>query len=354
MKNLNVLTGLNSTGKSSVIQSLVLLHQSLLENSLSMKSLVLNGDFISLGTPSDLIDKLYGNKELSISLETKGNVKIDWVFKSNGKSLVCENQNSEICRVDDEFFALLTELHYISADRLGPRETYQTNWPDKFSSVGPRGERTLWFIQQNENYEISETLKCKDTPQPQLPRQIEAWMKIFFPGSSFEIQPIQGTNLASFGVRTSDMTNFHRPQNVGFGFSYTLPIVTACLGAKKGQVVLVENPEAHLHPAAQSRMGEFLALVADSGVQVIIETHSDHVINGIRKAVKSHNIDRKDVAINYFSHRNEMISVDEKAGSNKDTEQHIVIPVYENGEIRDWPKGFFDQFDDDLGFLVEW
>ena len=76
-----------------------------------------------------------------------------------------------------------------------------------------------------------------------------------------------------------------RAPNAGFGISYALPIVVAALRAAAGGLLLVENPEAHLHPAGQSRIGGFLARVAADGVQVFVETHSDHVLNGIRVAV---------------------------------------------------------------------
>ena len=64
---------------------------------------------------------------------------------------------------------------------------------------------------------------------------------------------------------------------------------------------MVENPEAHLHPSAQAAMGEFLAISAASGIQVILETHSDHVLNGIRRAVKKGLITHHDVAIHFFT-----------------------------------------------------
>ena len=75
-----------------------------------------------------------------------------------------------------------------------------------------------------------------------------------------------------------------RPTNMGFGVSYALPVITAGLLAPAGSLLVVENPEAHLHPAGQSRVGRFLAHLAASGVQVVAETHSDHVLNGVRLA----------------------------------------------------------------------
>lgn len=84
-----------------------------------------------------------------------------------------------------------------------------------------------------------------------------------------------GNSLAEHGVL---------PTLTGFGISYILPIVTMGLWCtcEKNCVLIVENPEAHLHPSAQSNIGKFLELVSSGGVQVIIETHSEHVIDGVR------------------------------------------------------------------------
>src|SRR5438046_1441121 len=79
----------------------------------------------------------------------------------------------------------------------------------------------------------------------------------------------------------------YRPTNVGFGITYALPIVVSILSARPGSLVIIENPEAHLHPRGQVRMGELLSLASTAGIQVLIETHSDHVLNGIRLAVRA-------------------------------------------------------------------
>ena len=83
------------------------------------------------------------------------------------------------------------------------------------------------------------------------------------------MQPVPQTNMVTLGLRTSGETGFHRPINVGFGLTQVLPIIVAALAAKEGDLLLIENPEVHLHPAGQAMMGEFLAEVAAAGVQVL-------------------------------------------------------------------------------------
>jgi predicted ATPase len=128
--------------------------------------------------------------------------------------------------------------------------------------------------------------------------------------------------------------------NLGFGISYILPIIATGLTAKAGCYFVVENPEAHLHPSAQSRIGRFLAMVASSGVNVIIETHSDHLVNGIQIGVAEKKINNEAVTINYFSHKEKSIQPDVQP-----------ISITDKGELSDWPSGFFDQTQIDFAEL---
>jgi predicted ATPase len=127
-----------------------------------------------------------------------------------------------------------------------------------------------------------------------------------------------------------------RPPNMGFGVSYALPIIVAGLLAPEGGLFIVENPEAHLHPAGQSKIGRFLGRLAGSGVQVIVETHSDHVLNGIRlAAVDERTVGPSEVIVHYF-----------------DGAEPVSIEMTERGGLSKWPNGFFDQLENDLGGLA--
>src|SRR5690606_42119683 len=86
--------------------------------------------------------------------------------------------------------------------------------------------------------------------------------------------------------RTYVRTNRFKAENAGFGITYTLPLVTALLSSKPGALLIIENPESHIHPKGQAKLVELIALVAQNDVQIIIETHSDRVVNGIRVGIK--------------------------------------------------------------------
>ena len=371
---LTLLTGTNATGKSTVLQSLALLHQTTVESEWS-KTLILNASMLSLGTASDLIDQITGQREFKIGLQSEAweclwtmeaqdrqslSVpirRIAWREKEHWENVMINVQeNGERLRYllpatileksihAKQLATMLSGLTYISADRLGPRETYPLSTPDQHQTVGSRGELTPWFLYQFADKRPPEELILPDFP-PTLQRQTEAWMKAFFPGTTLMLEPVKGANLITLGIRTHDATNFHRPQNVGYGLSYVLPIITACLGVNRGDVIMVENPEAHLHPSGQAAMGEFLAKSAAAGCQIIIETHSDHILNGIRRSIKKGILRHEQAAIHFFMPREE---------EHQEVSQVFSPLIDQNGNLDQWPAGFFDQFDQDTAFLIGW
>ncbi len=362
MAPLTVLAGENSSGKSTVLQSLALMHQAFSEAPFG-DALPLNGQTISLGKCEDIINRQHGRDAIAIGLvPSHGEYKADFITNNRqatefefskgtwwrhrgGRGEKMEKPFKPADRIWlgwNAFNRVMKEITYISADRSGPREIHSIEGSRQYRNVGPRGERTIWFLSEFEDLKVLSTLRKTDF-SPRLIRQVEAWMKDIFPGFQMELIPVKRTNLATVGFLTSSSTGYLRPQNIGFGLSYTLPIFTACLGAKKGKTILVENPESNLHPRGQSAIGEFLARVAASGVQVILETHSDHVLNGVRKAVKREHLSNKDVCIQFFTPSGD-------SGIPK-----VYNPeIDKSGNLSDWPDGFFDQFDKDLEALTDW
>jgi predicted ATPase len=373
---LTLLSGLNASGKSTTMQALSLLHQTAVESEWNT-TLILNGSTIALGAAGDVIDKISGRKDFRIGVQAD-TFECFWTMRAEGRQelsvpistidwreapdwqqvtvdvsaqdkqeriyhLLPENiwQASEKAQ---QLSSLLIRLAYISADRIGPRETYEATTPDQQTNVGMRGEFTAWFLHYFAEQQPMDGLRFKDTP-PTLQRQAEAWMNYFFPGCHFMVQPVERANLVTLSLRTSEESDYHRPQNVGYGLTHVLPIVTACLGAEQGDVLLIENPESHLHPAGQSEMGRFLARTAAAGAQVILETHSDHVLNGVRRAVKEQIVAPDSVAIHFFKQRI----------GNGGADAQIQSPLIDaNGTIDSWPEGFFDQFDKDTSELIDW
>jgi predicted ATPase len=208
--------------------------------------------------------------------------------------------------------------------------------------IGVHGEYTAQALALRETAQVRESLRhssTKDRGVITLRTQVESW-------ASEIIRPIQITAQWPAGI-TASLIRFQepglftgqiRPANIGFGFSCTLPIIVAGLLLPAGGVLIVENPEAHLHPAGQSRLGRFLARVAGSGGQVIVETHSDHLINGIRLGVADERVLGAEHTIIHFFN---------ETGRGEPTP----ILLTKNGGLDRWPVGFFDQIERDLGEL---
>ena len=355
LRSLTLLAGTNASGKSSVLQALVLLHQTMREHEWSLR-LMLNGKSVQLGTVYDILDQVYGRRECEIGL-VDGEIPYKWMFTGERTEMsmavkrVVANGVSEDHPTQLRYLLLpnttpslaerLKNLTYLTAERIGPRETYNIDDPQVAPVVGPSGEDAVSVLYARRDEHVCEALTLPDASSRSL-QQVEARMRTFFPGCRLEVQTVPYANAVTLGLRTSDDTNFHRPIHAGFGITQILPIVIAALAAKPEDLLLIENPEVHLHPAGQAQMGQFLAKVAHSGIQVILETHSDHILNGVRRAVKEGILSANQVAIHFFRPRS-------------DNGSQVVSPVLDStGNIDTWPDGFFDQFDKDMNHFAGW
>lgn len=353
--HLTLLSGANASGKSSVLQALVLLHQTMREHEWSTR-LMLNGEAIKLGTVSDVVDKVHGRRGLEIGV-IDDKQTYSWIFIGERSELsmavdrvtvgqeAIEQPESLRHLLSPETVASLANrlknLTYITAERIGPREVYALEDRQIASVVGPAGEHAVSVLHWGRDEPVLDGLVIQDVINKRL-HQVEARMRMFFPGCGLEVQQVPKVNAVTLGLRTSDATDFHRPIHVGFGLTQVLPIVIAALSAAEEDILLIENPEVHLHPAGQALMGQFLAEVASAGVQVIVETHSDHVLNGIRRFVKSGQIHPEQVALHFFRPR------------SVDMAQAVSPQMDASGNVDIWPDGFFDQFDKDMNHFAGW
>ncbi|NER22737.1 MAG: DUF3696 domain-containing protein [Symploca sp. SIO1C2] len=224
------------------------------------------------------------------------------------------------------------KIHYISADRIGPQEFYRKSTLTKFPNVGSKGELTANLLHKNKDHLVNEQL-CLGEDAKTLATQTEEWLNQIFDGGKVEITSSE-SNILELMFNTSSSKDRFRPANVGFGYHCVLPIVVSGLMAKPGEILIVENPEAHLHPKAQSRLAKFLAKVSSCGVQVFIESHSDHILNALRISVLDKMLNPENLKILYFQ--------------NKAESPVVEITVQPDGSIEEWPEGFFDQMDKDF------
>ena len=231
-------------------------------------------------------------------------------------------------------------LFFLSAERQGPRIISVLH--DTVShSVGNTGQNTSYILGEMDkqqkldpNFQLPKDLKISAIDR--FSANCEEWLDFIVPGTRIQYGVDMERNFTTLMVKNQG--EFHLPVATGFGITYVLPVIIALLTSKSGDLLLLENPEAHIHPAGQRWLGELIALACAGGVQIMVETHSDHVINGIRLAVKKNKIHPESTGIFFFYK-------DEK----EDYKHKVILPTIDrDGRIDIWPEGFLDEGDNAL------
>ncbi len=333
LTQVNVLSGINGAGKSSFIQSLLLTKLAQPPST----HVALNGPYeLCLGQALDVAR----GQQVQLKLTNSESVSGQWVLEAEDDTDLTLTVVEASAAVPE-----LTHLTYLQAERLGPRDFLRLDSrPDDELNVGVRGEFVAQVLSTKDRRFNVEPTRCRrpDEVGTTLSKQVEAWLQDLVPGIELRTEAFPDLSAATVRLRQSGLaTEWLRAQNLGFGVSYVLPILVAGLVAPTGSLLIVENPEAHLHPQGQSQIAQFLARVAAAGVQVVIETHSDHVINGLRlAAISDHPLRREQVTILHFSHGEEQPDVQS-------------IRLTERGSLTVIPEGFFDQSEKDLAAILE-
>lgn len=359
--SLTLLTGLNGAGKSSVLQGLLLLRQSFQQGLLSTGRLALNGDLVQLGTAQDA---LFGDAEeerIGFDLIAGEADRQSWTFLYDRDADVLATEGGaaprmpasaapDVSNAPHRTNLFSDSFQYLCAERVGPRASFATSdfLVRERRQLGTRGELTAHFLSTfgKQQHVAPGPLLRSDAPSDDLLSQVEAWLDFISPGTRIQLTSHRAMDAVQLGyqfVSGPELTDIYRPTNVGFGLTYTLPILVAVLSAAPGALLLLENPEAHLHPRGQARMGEFLALAASAGVQVILETHSDHVLNGVRIAVHDAELAPEKVRLHFFERKNAV---------DRAVHQMLSPRMDRDGRIDQWPAGFFDEWDAALDKLL--
>lgn len=368
---INLLTGKNGRGKSTVLQSILLLSQSF-DAEKGLDRLMLNGQFVRLGTFDDVIRRDSDIHNFRIAYKTdddvdnaiicefekdrddlryaaihelliNGNSKMEtvsseilitengeWITAENGAPLLLESGERTVGTTSDIMgFRQLMNIIFISADREGGKDSVKNDRPwNRQMGVGIHGEYVMNML------EVS-TQKERDA--------INKWLSTVLDGGYVKTETNPDNDEISMYIDPAGSEKGFKPSNVGFGYSYILSILTAMLMARKGAKLMVENPEAHLHPAAQAKLVKVMVDIAkEKDMQVFIESHSDHVLHGLQLAVMKGSLGHNELSVLYFD-------FDNMKPNLSVVHQLDVTP---NGHIRKPPYGFFDQAEQDLSILI--
>jgi predicted ATPase len=352
LRPLTVLSGLNGTGKSTVFQSLLLLRQSYQRGFLPNQGLSLNGELVALGTAQDTLYDNAHEEVIRLGIRWTNTIEEDiWSFAYDPEADVLSLAAGLTVPAAEVYGATLfsENFHYLGAERLGPRPSFEISeyMVRHQRQIGSRGEFAAHFLATFGRERIPiPSLAHEGTSSLDLVDQVEAWLGTVSPGVRLSVIPHRGMDVVNLQYSFAggrDVSNLYRPTNVGFGLTYTLPVLVAILSSRASSVLLVENPEAHLHPRGQIQLARLLARAAENGVQVLVETHSDHILNGIRLAVYQDLIHHVKVQLHFFERR-----------EAADRVVHTVLSpeMDRNARLDLWPGGFFDEWDRSLEALL--
>ena len=309
-KRLTVLIGPNGTGKSSILQALLLLKQSVGEQKIKCQ-----GDFINLGDPTELVPSF---------LEEEPVVRLAFEGTENGKSVGCNAQLSALLEpmpqsiLPPSFSANavpLKKLQFVQAARGFVRPNY--------SLRNDSSEEISLDVGLSDLEEQLATNLVYSVPTERLSTLVEKVTGIglstkMVPGRKVEIKSLTSTGAVNIVAE-------------GFGTNALVQVLLQLITAKKGATVLIEEPEIHLHPKAQADLAEVLAEIAkDEDKQIIMTTHSEHLLSRLLTLVAEKRLSPEELAIYSFEK-------DDK-GECSATE----IEVTELGQVTGGLTGFFD------------
>lgn len=333
LSNLNIFAGANGAGKSSAIQTLLLAKQISKKN--DAFSINLNGEFTELGDTRSIFHK-WAKKE-----ETKVTFKLS---TTESFSYSCKPSERDTIALTSNPYILANNIRYLGANRITPADIFQYSTDkNERRDLGLNGEFSTAFLSQNirEPLAIQELRHKNDSEgiSGSYGANANAWLQEISPGIRVNASKLLDLNASRLqyeyygAIALSEISPF----NVGFGITYALPVVMLVLSSQPGDILIIENPEAHVHPRGQIAMGKLLAQAAHAGLQIFIETHSDHLFNGVRLYIKESRPKFTKYAIHYATRT-----------SNKEDGFKTVfteVKLTDTARIKSAPVGFFDDWE---------
>lgn len=323
---LTILTGTNSSGKSSVLQALMLL----IKHSASVNQYSMEDMIRFLADFSAIRNKKTNAKSIVINVQdTKGD--------SHSLTLNAENLDVDSklgYQYEPRVVGSEPELLYLNANRLGAQEVV----PVSERRIGVAGEHLFSTFDKMKNLPLPEYL-VKANESTTLSYQLSYWLKLIT-GITSELATEKVGDQVKVAFILKELEGNVSPLNLGAGMSYIAKVLIICLMAKKGDLIFLENPEIQLHPKAQAHLAIFLTFMASKGIQIIVETHCEHLINKLAYLVYEGDISSEEVILHYKA------DVDKDFVSIKINEDGKFTNL--NGDVTGFPLGFFDATLDDL------
>lgn len=324
LKNFTLLAGQNSMGKTTVIQSIFAMLQD--------GNNPFRGEYMNIGKPNELQNAVIGSREI------KFNMQYEYCGQSKEKSkTISKSQTTASGDFDDRI-----RVVYCSADRIGVKDTYEKYLGDDIL-IGKNCEYIFHYLNEHDEDQmnIDRDFIYDTNSKLTFGGQVDYWLDRIM-GYRVKAREIEKTEFIQVLYSNTKMAFEMRPGNVGTGVTYITEIVVAALACKADDLLIIENPEIHLHPSGQAELVKFLAFLAQCGVQIVVETHSDHIYNGIRKSIYLDEIDTEKVSIYFFTQNEKGCSIP------------VCIPINSEGKALAYSEGLFDQINKDLDVILGW
>lgn len=331
--NINLFIGTNSSGKSSIMQGLLFVGQNI------EKTVGLNGVFLSIGSLEENRCVYSDKKEISAGIENESGHKfsIKLFYKDDALTLNRKySPGKALNRLDSEFNRKDKKVQYLSCHRVGPQNVYEKSIAID-EQIGNNGEYAIAYL-NNHATDVLEVSSCRGTQDYTLLGQVNWWLA-YITGAEISTEEILGTDLVKASYAMNDLSSV-RPENIGSGISYLISILIMCLSSPENAVLIIENPEIHLHPSAQAKVCEFLYFIAASNRQLFIESHSDHIFNGFRAGITTGEMKDEWINIQFVRLNEEHVT------------ETIEVQIGRMGRIENQQKDLFDQFDLDMNKMI--
>ncbi len=227
-----------------------------------------------------------------------------------------------------EFEQLFSRVHYLGPLREYPKREYA--WSGgRPSDMGRRGERVVEAILASREAGVLYS-RGRGKKRQTLEERVAQWLKDLGLIHSFEVRPItEGGKLFQVWVKRTASSSEVLITDVGFGVSQILPVITLCYYVPAGSIILLEQPEIHLHPRMQSGLADVLIdAIKTRKVQIIIESHSEHLLRRLQRRIAEEKLNSEDAALYFCS-----------VSKDRSRLQSLKLDMF--GTITNWPRGFF-------------
>ena len=249
-----------------------------------------------------------------------------WSYGANEVLIAGARYLDILCDDNIKYLGLLRE----SPEKLTPRASL-----GQAGDIGPSGEFTASVLQRFGNDTVLAPTPDDESSEMPLIEAVQEWGRYLRLLRSIRV--VQEAKLGNVITVENEGLNKEVPLDaVGVGVSQLLPVLVLCLLSKPGSMILLEQPELHLHPALQQRLADFLIAAARSGRQLIVETHSEYIVSRLRRRIAEDTSDE-----------DELLSMSKIVFAERDPQTGVTayreVELSPFGKIEDWPRGFFDQ-----------